>query len=701
MSIRKIAKNKHKDDLYAVLQNLAHRVESDYWDVFALQDQYERLIGGGKENCKLFTYSLLKPSIFQGFRQTIIAGATFEDTMLHRLWTAQGVKLEPVHDALRRNLRYSVHENGDRITILYATEEEWSKTFRDKQVEANDQTLKLLDRVVTCVGNAMGDEPFLWMGNRDVPDDTFADKPEAERLPNSPHGLNGYQSFHNVVVLSALNPPPAHFHFLEGHGISGDEVKTGHYRCAVYQAVMRCSIRSPQDMAPKRVVVMDRGTADWLADLFPGAAVEPLEGMGVVPRKGKSGRQRQHRSNAEKNRAYNERKKQEWLAQLELINGTSLVVSQYPWLGQEIRSQMKEFTRGSDENTVYTGEIVTPSLTSGTAFGTIYDTIPLDHVDYTDDESFISGLRDLHRRVLAAKENSGLFAPAHFEADKAAETSRGLDNITHMRGIWLDNDGGDLTYKEFASFFPYLRMVIWNTYSHTAAKPRWRVFIPTTYAMSLDVHGLMMRQIEKVLNKQGYWGKRQLEKNTGIRTRRCHGFDESKFNGASLFYLPCQAKDPSHSFFQDYDDPKRGPLDLHQWIEHCIVDLRPEPEPEPVTLAPPVPKAPAITVASVSANLQALRDKLVAQQVETQAGRQKAQIEKAVDEWRSTYLGNGHDAFFRLGVALQQAGLDEMEIRAKLREEATYAKSPGDRRKEIKGIIKSLGRYGTFWRAAR
>ena len=74
---------------------------------------------------------------------------------------------------------------------------------------------------------------------------------------------------------------------MESYSISGEEVRTAHYRSAVYQAVMRCSIPNPQDDHPKRVVVMDRDTADWLADLFPGAGIEALPGMGVVPRKGK------------------------------------------------------------------------------------------------------------------------------------------------------------------------------------------------------------------------------------------------------------------------------------------------------------------------------------------------------------------------------------------------------------------------------
>jgi hypothetical protein len=50
---------------------------------------------------------------------------------------------------------------------------------------------------------------------------------------------------------------------------------------------------------------------------------------------------------------------------------------------------------------------------------------------------------------------SGLFSPAHFGADKAAGTCRGLTDITHLRGIWLDNGGGDLSHQEFASFPTY------------------------------------------------------------------------------------------------------------------------------------------------------------------------------------------------------------------------------------------------------
>lgn len=710
MSLDKIARNKHGDALYEKLGPLAYRVTSEHWEVYADQARYQRLIRGEKLECAVGTYSLLKPSIFTGFKRAVIASACMQDTMLYRLFTAQGIVLKPVGGRLTKDLRYLKHEHGDRITIFYAAEEQWSKRYRDKRIEGEDATV--LDRVRQAVGSLFDPKPFLWMANTDVGEDFF-NRPEAKRLPNTPHGLNGYQGLHNVVVLSALNPPPVHFHFMEGRGISGDEIRTSHYRTAVYQAVMRCSIRNPTDTTPKRVVVMDRCTAEWLADLFPGAEVESLPGMGVVPSKGKAGRPRQHADDAAKKKAHRDGEKRKLLAQLDLINATSLVTGRYPLFDQEVRAGMREFAR--DDIPFRQGDYVpslpspsAPPRTCGTAFGSIYDSVPLDHVDHEDDDSFIAALRDLHERVVA-KEEAGVFAPAHFDPAKAAETGRGLDNVTHLRGIWLDNDGGDLTHAAFADLFPYLRIVVWNTASSTAAAPRWRAFIPTSLAMSLDVHALIMAQIERVLNKAGYWGKRQLEKRSGIKERRCHGFDESKFNGASLFYLPCQAKDPAHSFFVDYGegDPNRAPLNLYAWIDDCILSLRPEPEPAtavaPIPIAPVAMAQPMLTAKTVCSKLQAMRDALAAEQAQTSSGRRDARVAAAVERWHQTagISGTGHAEFFRLAAALHRAGLDEYEIRLKLQQEAGCSGSSRERRGEIKGILTSLRRCGTLKGGAR
>lgn len=707
-SLSAIARNGNGDDVLSLFEGLAHRIMSKDWTVYAKLDQYERWAQGKKAGAALTTYSLMEPSLFSGFASATFASACMTETTFFRLFTAMDIVMEPVAESLRADLRYTEHEHGDRITIFYAAEEAWSKRYRDRSV-TDDAGLSttVLRRVKEAVVSLLGEEPFVWMGNKDL-DDAFFGRGGAKRLPNTPHGLNSFQGYHNVVVLSALNPPPAHFHFMEGRGVSGEELRTGCYRTAVYQAVMRCSIRNPDDTTPKQVVVMDRDTAEWLAAMFPGAQVMPLPGMGVLPRKGKAGRRREHPDGAARTRAYRLDQERKLVAQLDLINGNSFALSAYPRFMAQVRSEMREFA--CDGIPSSKGDIVTqfasPSAptTSGSVFLTKHDRVPLDHVDYEDDDVFIAGLRELHARVIP-KEEAGLFGPAHFDADKASETDRGLDNITHLRGIWLDNDGGDLSHAAFADLFPYLRIVVWNTASSTAEAPRWRAFIPTSCAMSLDVQALIFAQIVKVLNRAGFWGARQIAKKPSLKDARHHGFDESKFNGASLFYLPCQAKAPEDSFFIDYGagDPKRGPLDARAWVEHCILDLRPEPEPEKPAPKPSPTKLSANVAEKrrVSASLQAVLDAMAEQQAQSGVGRRAERIEKAVQEWRGASRGEGHGAFFRLGAALHRAGLAEHEIADKMYVEATFAYSSRERRAEIKGIIKSLRRSGTLGGSGR
>ena len=614
--------------------------------------------------------------------------------MLYQLWAGQGVRMEAIKKGpLVDELRYHQHPNGDTIKIAYVSDEDWSKTLRDKTVEIGTEMTPVLGRLVDMIGDVMGDDPFAWMGNKDLPDDLFAHLKGAVQLPNSPHGLNGYQDLNRVVVISALNPPPAHFAFMESRGISGDQLRTGHYRTAVYQAVMRIGPRDPSNREPKLVVVMDRDTAVWLSDLFPGSEVTPMSGLGDLLKKGLPGRPRLHATPADRKRAHLEGQKKKWFDDLVAINGSGIQELTYRDFCSQIEAEFGQKT-GNENTSIRTF----CSSNFGTAYADKYASRPFLSLALNEDEDFIGILRDLHREVATTKEDNILLSPAHFDPDKAGtETCRGLANITHVRGIWMDNDGGDLTHKEFARLIPHVRIVVWNTHSSTPDNPRWRAFIPTTYAMSVEVHRCVMAQIEKMLRNEGYRSRKEMERGTGPRHKlwRCHGFDTSKFNAASLFYAPCQAAHPEGSFFVDYNDAKRAPLDLCNWLDHCILNLSPEPEPEVAPVA--VEPAPTPLPHGISDGLAALRRKLAEMKASTSANWQQEKIEKAVEAWRSAPPGMGHDAFFRLAVALKYAGLDDDDIERHLRSEAGRARSSSDRRAEIRGIVRSLGRVGSFY----
>ena len=636
-ALAKMAKNERKDDVFKLVSGFAARVLSGHWSVSVLETQFANLTSGPRDLRKLQAFSLRQPSCLAGFARVIIAGACFKDTLLYRLWEAQGVEFKE----WKVDLRYKTHERGDLLTIKYVTEEPWSKALRNRRTGRDSvQTVASYSR--DAILAEIGNQPFLWMGNTDVADDFFG-VPTATRLPNSPHGLNGFQGHHTTVVYSALNPTSPHFAFLADQGVDGEEVRTALYRQAVYQAAMRSSLRDPGDLTAKRVIVMDRATADWLAEKFPGSTVEALGGVPLAALRVKAGRPSKHASDGDRKAAHRRKKLLAALVEQEVINL----------------------------------DAITTEATGIPVFMDRFESEPFAHFDYESHDAFIADLRDLHSRTVDSKEAAGLLSPAFFDPGLSSDTSRGIANVRHLRGIWLDNDGGDLTRLDFVRLFPGLRMVVWNTYSSTSEKPRWRAFIPTTEAMTLEVHRMILRQILSDLNRQGYWSEEQLAKNSGIKRRRTHGFDLSKLNAASLFYLPCQAADPLGSFFEDHSGGGRSALEPVKWVRRAVRSGAADGGAE----ASDSPSRDGMPDVPVAEGDDRCLDAVL-------ASRKAA----AIAEWTmaNQQRGQGHRAFYRLALRLRGAGLDLSEMRHVLEEEARWARSPADRRGEIAGIIRKF-----------
>jgi hypothetical protein len=684
--------NKNGDEVWDRFHDLLGKLLSPHWRTYVLDDQYCDLIDGNGDRRSLLTFAVLHPSLIEGFIAPTIMGACFTESTLYHLWRAQGVAFRP-HHRIHKSLRYNQHANGHLLTIRHASDEDWSKTLRDKplmmtaETDSGGEPRTVLESVVESIATTFAGTPFVWMGNKDLPDNLF--KGQGDRLPNSPHGLNRYQGFHNVAVLSALNPPPAHFAFLAALGLDPAEVKRACYWQAVYQAVMRISMRNPDDPTPKTVIVMDRATVDWLACLFPGCSTAPLGGVVGLPTKGKSGRPRKHLCDADRKAAHRDRFKLELGVELDLVNGAAWTTDRLAFLAQDLRQRMSEFGRGRDQTLTAMGR-ADMSAMAGTVFTSIFTATPFDYMPLDDVETFIDGLRHFHSTELPSKEDNGLISPAIFDPALSEETKRGLDNIRAVWGVWLDNDGGDLSPEEFARLFPRLRMAIFNSYSSTRAQPRWRVFIPTTFAMSVGAYKAIVGQIMLTVNEAGYWSQQQLANGRTRKSPRHHGFDMSKLVPSSLFYLPCQAKEPSDSFFTDHSDKRRAPLDPYQWAKFAANRARPEPEIVPVTMPTPLVPTARETGITLSPAMQALRDGLQVEQETTQRNWQAEKREAAIAAWRSAPKGEGNRAFFTLGSTLARLGLSHTEIRAILWQEAAYAHSPVERRQQIKSILRKL-----------
>jgi hypothetical protein len=682
--------NKNGDEVWDRFEDFISKLLSPHWRTYVLDNQFHDLTNGIGDRRSLWTFGVLSPSLVKDFKSATIMGACFKESMLFHLWSAQQVQFRS-HQCISKNLRYTRHENGSLLTIRYAAEEDWSKTFRDKalttDVAFEGQPRTVLDHVAQSVGATFVDTPFVWMGNKDLPDNLFTG--QARRLPNSPHGLNCFQNVHNVAVLSALNPPPAHFAFLESTGLDGTEVRRACYWQAVYQAVMRISVRNPGDQTRKTAIVMDRATADWLADLFPGCAVQPLDGLAAMPAKGKGGRRRKHLCDADRKAAHRDRFRDELATELALINGVPPTIGPLASLAQELRQQMTEFGRGRDQTLTTMGRDDLNTM-AGTIFTSIFASTPFDFMPLGDVDTIIKGLRHFHRNEFENKQDNALISPAIFDPNLSEDTQRGLDNIRAVWGIWLDNDGGDLSPDKFARLFPRLRMAIFNSYSSTRDQPRWRVFIPTTIPLSVRAYKAVVGQIIDVVNKAGFWSAKQLADGRKRKSTQHHGFDMSKLVPSSLFYLPCQARNPDDSFFTDHHEERRAPLDPYQWVMAAANRARPEPEiVQPATASvPPVPAND--DTAKALSPMQALRDQLLAQQAAGSIKSLAQRRDTAIEAWRSASPGEGNVAFYKLGMTLGRLGLDLTEITIILRQEALRARHPDERHQQIKSLLKEI-----------
>lgn len=709
------AENQGDDDVYAVFQAASKRILSDNWRVTVQEAQYRALLDGkDRASGRLGLCGLLGPQSLDGFEQLIIMGANFRSSLLAQLWSRHNVRFRP-YAPIQDHLRYQTHPGGDRVTLYYVSETPWSKTLRDKAVRRDGQDVTVLDDVVERCNALFGDEEFLFMANKDVGDDVFhrtdahgvrVANAGAHRLPNSPHGLNNYQHIHNVVVLSALNPRPASFTSLEADGVDSDEVRTALSREPTYQAAARTSLRDPTSTHPVRVVVGDRDTAEWAATVIPGAHVRPLLGIENMPQHRRAGRPRIHAgdearkaADAARKATARSEKKSRLTDHLRVLNN---VLSSYED-NDAHKARIWDDMRKGLETPLAPGDI--PAFCcpeghswqdlAGTGLRDIYAP-PVAWMIYEGAEKFIQELRSTWERTIPYKEAAGMFAPAIFDPNVPYapnvkpddRVKKGTSNVLAIRGVWLDfDDGCEFSHAEFAKLFPRYRIAAFNTYSSKVDAPRWRAFIPTSGLMSVEVHKLIVAQMLQVLNRNGWWSKDDLEKKSP-KIARHHGLDMGKTIAASLFYLPSQAGEVEASFFVDYNDNDRRPIDLFNMVDRTVVHERPEPVYERPEIAAPTMQV----TEGTSAGMRALREKLFAIEVTEVRDRSREIVVKAVDDWRGQGCqpGQGNAGFYKFAMTLARSEMTDVDIEQTLYSEAQSANSPGERRKQVRGLMKAV-----------
>jgi hypothetical protein len=389
---------------------------------------------------------------------------------------------------------------------------------------------------------------------------------------------------------------------------------------------MRTSLRDPSNTSPKHIIVPDKRAADYLARHFPGCTVVRNKSLPVVTQdEAKVGRPKTWESDEQRDnaRAKRGRIEREQVALLKL-------------------NPVPQFS-------------TVPSILSS----------DFEVVEYRDNRQLVDFLAEAADRVVLDKKANRLISPAIFNASKSEDTKRGLANIEHVNGVWLDNDGGDLSWQEFRAIFPTLHMVAFNTFS---GGNRYRVLIPTTTAMTIEIDHIVKRVIFDELAERGFAAP---SKETAQRSKS-HGFDVGKLTPSSLFFMPCKSANPEDSFFVEMPGEE---LDPAIWAKRAPLTMYREEVVKPV-------------VEKQLSKMDAIRQ-LLAAQTSTVPDRE-ARIADAIANYQSIPGGTGqrNNEFWKLGCKLQDMGLDLAGIEATLRSNA----NDNDRKAQIKSIMSSLRR---------
>lgn len=267
-TLKAIALNRRGDEVWVRFQPLARCLCSDGWETYVLTESFEKLLANRNE--KLTAYSVRKPCSLSGFKSVTFAGALFEDSLLYNAWKAQGIEFVEDQE-LNSKLAFREHVNGHLLTIKYALQGQWSKNRRDQA--------GIEKAVIDAFCKGLGDQPFLWQHNKDREHrHPFGNKENAKKLPYVPHGLNEYLDLHNVAVLSAYHLSPDHrtFH-KEMWSLTDTQITVATHLMAIYQAVMRSSLRDPENKDRKTILLPDRNTAQSMSLIFPGSQLSCLD----------------------------------------------------------------------------------------------------------------------------------------------------------------------------------------------------------------------------------------------------------------------------------------------------------------------------------------------------------------------------------------------------------------------------------------
>jgi len=225
------------DDVWNLFSELHKALYSKYYQVHVEKDFLEKLRSGGK----IVAHLMLQKEKFDNFKSINLYGAMIQNSFM----------VQQMKFLYRVDSKYTKHD-GNNIIIHYADNSGWSKRANELRYNEKQVFLKY-------VRDHVGNEPTLYIDNNSEPNQDWT------RLSHNVHGQNQYQHYKNVVLMSAINPNPYTFKYLEQMCEFNTAMAKKHFMANLYyQTIMRTALRVQNNAHVVNVFCLDGRIADFL-----------------------------------------------------------------------------------------------------------------------------------------------------------------------------------------------------------------------------------------------------------------------------------------------------------------------------------------------------------------------------------------------------------------------------------------------------
>ena len=512
---------------------------------------------------------------FKGFSKFTMMAAGFKSLLTYRIFEKSENVTWIADEELGENLRYTEHENGERLNIFQFSSKEPSKNIL---YATDDNGERMIQKYVRWIEKQNQGKPILFFNNNDVlvhkcksiPDNVqINNKNIVEifvpynwiQIPVKSHGLNSFSHIHNVAILGAFNRCPSHARFLTGiHGFTIQELN----RCTAHevyqQNLNRSSLRDLEAKDAVNVYTMGEEVLESLGMLFVDTTfhyADDRESEKVVALT-----KTEQKSKERLNILYEQElldNSHDYFRRIDAIEESKATDSVLKVVEENARNilsknvSLPSILDVKRQNLTEQNQALTEIKNRIWIYNNLSHSATNVSKGLETDEIIAFFKKHQTNKITRNKEDNKLFGATFFEdGDLDEPTPRRKEFAREVSPmIVLDVDDGDMTPKDLEDFLRAEKIpsFIYSSNGHQDERglDKYRAVLFASKHMTVETFNITMKWVlNRITEVTGFYhvphGKKTEDYRKQYPNRKISGIDLSKTNVSSIFYLPSTPK---------------------------------------------------------------------------------------------------------------------------------------------------------------